>query len=51
MFSSAHIRTKRQFTSLVLLLRLSFLGTIRDIDILLPLDFNENASSIIDLAI
>ena len=49
MFRSAHTWTKRQFTSLALLLRLSFLGTIRDIDILLSLDFNESASSIIDL--
>ena len=51
MFHSAHIWTKRQLTSLALLLRLSFLGTIRDTDILLSLDFNESASSIIDLAI
>ena len=51
MFPSVHIWTKQQFTSLALLLRLSFLGTIRDIDIFLSLDFNESASSIIDLAI
>ena len=51
MFRSAHIWTKWQFTSLALLLRLSFLGTIRDTNILLSLDFNDSASSIIDLAI
>ena len=51
MFRSAHIWTKQQFTSLALLLRLSFLGTIRDTNILLSLDFNDSASSIIDLAI
>ena len=48
---SAHLWTKWQFPSLALLLSLSFLGTIRDIDILLSLDFNESASSIMDLAI
>ena len=52
--SSIILREKLRYTirtSLALLLRLSFLGTIRDTDILLSLDFNESASSIIDLAI
>ena len=51
MFRSVHRWTKRQFTTLALLLRLSFLGTKRDTDILLSLDFNGSASSVIDLAI
>ena len=51
MFRPAHIRTKRLFTSLSLLLRLSFLGKVKDIDFLLTGGFNESASSTIDLGI
>ena len=51
MFRSAHIWIKRLFISLVLLLNLSFLCTIRDIDILLSWDFNVIASSVMDLAV
>ena len=39
MFCSVHIWIKRLFTSLALLLRLSFLGTISDINTLLSWDF------------
>ena len=42
---------KRLFTSSALLLRLSNLVTIRHIDILLSLDFNESANYIVDLVI